>query len=404
MKIKLFILSFFVQISIFGQHFIPMNFDTLIEPKQELILTGIADASSTAIGFDIAGKFLFGGAITTEMKDKSLERHKSINRFGSDANFEVEYRNHNVNLFKQERFGFLIKAGMYNYNQLMYSKDAFTLAMYGNSGFVGDTAKLSGTQFKTMTFQKIGFGVVDKISKSSISLNLVGLNNSTSIDLDRFEMYQSAANDTLKLAYAGNYSFYDNSDFIKSLGLALDFDFRFNSPNKKGEAVYFQVMGRNLGFVSAISPQTSYSSNSLVSFTGFSYDEIANGGSIINDNQALMDSLGIEETSEKNMQFLPGLLQVSKLVDVNSERKLQEFYGGRMYLSRVAIPQVFAGLNYHPIDYLNVGASVTYGGFSGLRGGAYFSYNTSKLNIGVSSENLFSKIGVSYLIRLQCAF
>jgi len=404
MKFKLFIFSFFVQISIFGQHYIPMNFDTLIEPKQELILTGIADASSTAMGFDIAQKFLFGGAITTEMKDKSLERHKSMNRFGSDANFEIEYRNHKVNMFKDERFGFLVKAGMYNFNQLMYSKDAFSLAMYGNSGFIGDTANLSGTQFKTMTFQKIGFGLIDKISKSSITLNLVGLNNAASIDLDRFALYQSAENDTLKLAYAGNYNFYDNSDYIKSFGLALDFDIRFNSPNKKGEATYFQVMGRNLGFVSALSSQTAYSTKSLVTFTGFSYNEIVDGGSIINDNATLMDSLGIEETTEKNMEFLPGLVQASKLVDVNSKRKLQEFYGGRMYLSRVAIPQVFAGLNYHPIDFLNVGASVTYGGFSGLRSGAYLSYNSAKLNIGVSSENLFSKIGVSYLIRLQCAF
>jgi len=404
MKIKLFILSVFVQISVFGQHFIPMNFDTLIEPKQEIILTGIADASSTSLGFDIANKFLFGGAITTEMKDKSLERHKDLNRFGSDANVELEYRNYKTNLFKNEQFGFLVKAGMYNFNQFIYSKDAYTLAMYGNVPFLGDTANLSGTQFKSTTFQKIGFGVIDKKTKSSVSLNLVGLNNTTSIDLSRMQLYQSAESDTLKVAYTGNYNFYDDANFIKSIGLALDFDLRFSSLTKKGDAIYFQVMGRNLGFVSAVSSQKSYSSNSLVSFTGFSYDEIMNGGSIINDNIALMDSLGINESSNRNSQFLPGLLQASKLVDVNSKRKIQEFYGGRMYLSRIAIPQVFGGLNYRPIDFLNIGASVSYGGFTGLRGGAYISYNSSKINVGISSENLFSKIGVSYLIRLQCAF
>jgi hypothetical protein len=126
--------------------------------------------------------------------------------------------------------------------------------------------------------------------------------------------------------------------------------------------------------------------------------------SIINDNVALMDSLGIDESTIKNTEFLPGLLQASKLVDVNSKRKLQEFYGGRMYLSKIAIPQVFGGVNYRPLEFLNIGASVSYGGFSGLRGGTYLSYNTSKINIGISSENLFSKIGASYLIRLQCAF
>jgi hypothetical protein len=404
MKFKLLLLLLLAQISAFGQHFIPMNFDTLIEPKQELILTGIGDASSTALGFDIANKFLFGGEITSEMKDKSLERHRSMNRFGSDANIEIEYRNYKAKLFKSEQFGFLVKAGMYNFNQLIYSKDVFQLAMYGNEDFLGDTANLSGTQFKSTTFQKIGFGFIDKFSKSSITLNLVGLNNATSINLDRMELYQSAGADTLKLAYTGDYNFYENAAFLKGIGVALDFDIRFNSMNKKGDAVYFQVLGRNLGFVSSISSQSTFSSNSQVAYTGFSYDEISNGGSIINDNVALMDSLGIDESTTKKSEFLPGLLQASKLVDVNSKRKLQEFYGGRMYLSKIAIPQIFGGLNYHPIDFLNIGASATYGGFSGLRGGAYLSYNTSKLNIGISSENLFSKIGVSYLIRLQCAF
>ena len=404
MKFKLLLLLLLAQISAFGQHFIPINFDTLIAPKQEFILTGIADASSTALGIDIANKFLFGGEITSEMKDKSLERHRSMNRFGSDANVEIEYRNYKAKLFKSEQFGFLVKAGMYNFNQLIYSKDVFQLAMYGNEGFLGDTAILSGTQFKSTTFQKIGFGFIDKFSKSSVTLNLVGLNNCTSINLDRVKMYQSADADTVKLDYRGNYNFYEDAAFLRGIGVALDFDIRFNSKNKKGDAMYFQVMGRNLGFVSSISSQSTYSSNSQVAYTGFSYDEIINGGSIINDNVALMDSLGIDESTTKKSEFLPGLLQVSKLVDVNSKRKLQEFYGGRMYLSKIAIPQVFGGLNYRPLEFLNIGASITYGGFSGLRGGAYLSYNNSKLNIGISSENLFSKIGVSYLIRLQCAF
>lgn len=404
MKFKLFLFLLLVQASAFGQHFIPMNFDTLIEPKQELILTGIGEASSTTLGFDIANKFLFGGEITSEMKDKSLDRHNSLNRFGSDVNVEFEYRDYKAKLFKTEEFGFLVKAGMYNFNQLIYSKDVFQLAMYGNEGFLGDTAILSGTQFKSTTFQKIGFGFIDKFSKSSVTLNLVGLTNSTSINLDKVKMYQSADADTLKLDYRGNYNFYEDAAFLRGIGVALDFDIRFNSKNKKGDAMFFQVMGRNLGFVSSISSQSTYSSNSQVAYTGFSYDEIINGGSIIKDNVALMDSLGIEETASQKSEFLPGLLQASKLVDVNSKRKLQEFYGGRMYLSKIAIPQVFGGLNYHPIDFLNIGASVTYGGFSSLRGGAYLSYNSSKINIGISSENLFSKIGVSYLIRLQCAF
>lgn len=404
MKKGILLFVLLVQMEVFGQHFLPIQHDTIKANHQEFSLTGIADISGTSIGTDIASKFLFGGDITTEMKDKSLARHGKINRFGADLNAEFEYRNYKVNLFNKENLGFIIKGGIYSYNQLLYSKDLFQFAMYGNQSFVGTTANFSGSNFKSLTYHKIGFGIVDKTSKSSITLNFIGLNGSTSANLNTVEIYQNTDLDTVQLTYNGNLAMNSNSSFVKGLGFGIDFDYRIKGDNFKGNPVYFQIVGRNLGMVFSTSKNDYYSSNSKVQFTGFSYNDIANGGSIIGDNLAILDSLGVKKEAKNQMQLLPGLLQISKLIDLNSNKKIQEFYGARMYLSKVSIPQVFAGLNYKPISFLNIGASVSYGGFSRFKGGAYLSYNQKKLNIGIASENLFSKTGVSYLIRLQCAF
>lgn len=403
MKKWSFLVVFVLPLLVQGQHFIPFHFDTLVTSKQSITLDGTADISGNALGTDIFSKFLFGGAITDEMKAKSLDRHVKFNRFGGDINAELEYRNDKVNFAKMPEVGFLVKAGMYNFTELIYGKDVFQFAMYGNQPYVGDTVSLSGTQFRNLTYSKIGFGLTDKRTKSSISLNLVGLQNYTTIGLTDFQMYQSAEQDTLTVKYDGSTRFSNGSSFLKGMGFSLDFDIRLMGKSARNNPVYFQIMAKNLGVVFANKIQ-EYTSDSQMTLTGFSYNELSNASSLLKDNQRILDTLGIQQRTVRHSLFLPGMIQASKLVDVNSKRIVQEFYGARMYLSRVYIPQVFAGLNIKPFNGFNLGMSIAYGGFSKLKGGAYLAYATDKINIGVSSENLFSKTGVSYLIRLQCAF
>jgi hypothetical protein len=46
-----------------------------------------------------------------------------------------------------------------------------------------------------------------------------------------------------------------------------------------------------------------------------------------------------------------------------------------MYPSLTLIPMIYAGANYKPIKWLQVGANVSYGGYSKLRFGLYSSFN-----------------------------
>ncbi len=417
MKIYFLVISILLSLKMFGQHWLPIQHDTVLnhsnksgiekEKKHEIILTGIADYSGTSIRKDIAQKFFFGGEITDSMKQRSLDRHKAVNRFGSDIQAEMEYRNYNVNLFNHDNWGFVFKVGMYNFLQSIYSKDLFSFPMYGNSYFAGDTANFSGSRFTNFTYQKIGFGWLDKKSKSAVSLNLFGLNNFASLNLSEGEIYQNLSMDSLNFSYNGTASFLNSKTYFKGIGAGIDADIRWQSKGLKGKP-YFQFLIRNVGFISQTTNQTTFKADTSFNYIGFSFDQLANGTSFQSGNFAILDSLGISKSEKKSTFLLPGMLQISKLIDQSEglkSKKLQEFYGARLYISNMAIPMVFAGIDYNPFNGLvHFGISGNYGGYSKLKGGIYTSIKLNNFSFGLSSENLFSKTGQSVILRLQCVF
>jgi hypothetical protein len=420
MSFKFLFANIFISLHLFGQHYLPIQQDSILnyvvekkgvdvekKRKNEIIVTGIADYSGTSLGKDIAQKFFYGGEITDSMKSKSLNRHRLINRFGSDTQAELEYRNFQVNLFKNENWGFIVKVGMYNFLQAIYSKDFYTFPMYGNTYFEGDTARFSGTRFSNVTYQKIGFGWLDKKTKSAVSFNLFGLNNASNLFLEEGEIYQNSALDTLSFKYSGKASFSNSNNFVKGFGAGLDADLRWQSKNLRGKPS-FQFLMRNVGFITQTTNFTNYESDTSFNYTGFNYDQLSNGTSFQSDNFALLDTLGISRTDGKTTIILPGMLQVSKLIDQSEEsksRKFQQFYGARLYLSYMSIPLIFGGIDYNPFKgIVHFGASLSYGGYAKLRGGFYSSMKLKNTSFGISSENLFNPTGQSIIFRLQCVF
>jgi hypothetical protein len=391
-----------------AQSWIPVQQDTLLDKKQEFIFSGTADYASTSLHKSLSQKLFFGGEITDAIKEKSLKLHRGINQFGSDLNAEIEYRNFQVNLFGKPAWGFTVKAGYYSFINALYSKDLYKLAFYGNDGFIGNTASVSGTQFSAYGYQKIGFGWLDKKSKSSISLNLYNLSNYSDALVRTGEIYQSQTIDSLSITFDGRASFTNGTSFFKGFGAGLDADIRLKVPTKKNKVVYYQFLAKNIGFTSLRESITRYGGDTVFTFTGLSFNQVLNGSSFLDSNFSVLDTLGIQNSPVKTTIFLPGFLQFSKLVDAQSTRKLQEFYGIRLFLASAYTPLVFAGIDYRislgKINTLNFGLNTSYGGFSKFRFGLYSSLRIKNWNLGIASENIIGKTGQSILFRIQCAY
>lgn len=387
-----------------AQHWCPVQHDTLIKIKHEIIFSGCVNYSSTSLNNSLTKKLFYGGEITEAIKDKSFKLHGDLNRFGTDISAETEYRNFSVNLFKHKNWGFLVKVGIYSFLAAQYSKDLFGVTFYGNEMYQGQLASFSGTKVSSFLFEKLGFGWLNKKTKSSVCLNVFNLTNSLSAKINTGGIYQSNDGDTLIVPFDGEASFINSKSFSNGLGLGLDFDIRIPMTYKSAESNYIQFLGRNLGLVSLTQAQTIYRADSVYTFTGFTFDQLLNNGDILSSPANILDSVGISKSEKKSILFLPGFLQVSKLINENSKNRLQEFYGIRMYLSSIYTPMLFIGANYRVGKSLNIGLNGSYGGFTSYRLGMYSSLKIRNWNLALASENLISKNGESIILRLQCAF
>jgi hypothetical protein len=147
---------------------------------------------------------------------------------------------------------------------------------------------------------------------------------------------------------------------------------------------------------------TRYAADSSFQYTGFNLNQLVQQN-ILSTIQ-LADTLGIEKGTEKRALLLPGFIQFSKLVDMQATQRIQSFYGARMFLSKNYIPYFFAGVHGRVTKNWSTGLSASYGGFSQLKWGMYSSFQFSRWNIGVASENLFNKTGESIILQVKCAF
>ena len=382
---------------------LPIDKDSLIrQGNQYLIFSGVAGYQSTSIGKDITKSFFYGGFIDSEMKQLSSDRHDEINRFGLEMNAEFEYRNEKLGLFKDSLIGLIVKGGIYNFSSMIYSKDIFDLAFFGNEMFVGDTANLTGSEFSSVTFQKLGFGLIDKRTRSSLAFNFVGLNNYVQGVFGDSYVYQNQELDSMAIEFSGSAERALGKGYFKGIGLALDIDYRFKMKKNEDDHIHFQLLARNLGF--AVMKGENYNLNSSLTYSSYQIDDLINAETIFNDTDEFVSELSDTSSNRNSVILLPAMFQFTKLIDPMSSKRIQGFFGFRTFLNKAYIPMLFGGLDFRAASWYRIGAQLSYGGFSQLRWGMYSALCFKKIELGIASENLFSKTGESIIIKLSCAF
>ncbi|MBL4862729.1 MAG: hypothetical protein JKY09_06910 [Crocinitomicaceae bacterium] len=379
-----------------------------LEYSHEIVVEGGIDYSASSIQKDFISKFYKGGFIDEQMKDNSFNKHRAINRFGFDAGGQLEYRNYTAKLFKNKNWGFLVRAGYQNFGGLLYGQDLFGLVFYGNDRYLGDTINMSGTDLSFVSYQKLGFGFIDAKSKSNVSLNVYNISDRVSGDFRDLNVIQSAIGDEVQVVLDGEVQMKQNLKFNQGIGFGLDVDLRLSVAWYNERTAHIQFLARNVGFAYMYEKQKAYTFDTTLIFTGFRFDQLIGENSILNEHTDLLDSMGIHSSEVNRTFMLPGYLQIGKMVDKQSEYKLQSFFGVRLYPTLIYSPFIFAGADYKATNWLHVGGNLSFGGFAGFKTGVYTSFDWGKCNIGMATDNLVGLIhrkgnGESLFIRLKCA-
>src|SRR5690606_31632817 len=186
-------------------------------------------------------------------------------------------------------------------------------------------ANLSDIRFEQMTFQKIGFGIVDKKSRSSIAVNLINGQSFNKLNLENGEYRQSDNTDSISLLLKGNYSASTGNSFSNGLGVAFDAEFRLEIPWMKVKKAWIQLKAQNIGVVFFNKSSQTYAVDTMYRYSGFKINQLLGGGVFGGGEFNLMDSLNIHPTSGSQAVWLPGFIQLAKIVDRANPAKLQSF-------------------------------------------------------------------------------
>jgi hypothetical protein len=106
----------------FSQSWLPIQHDTLLDRKHEIIFSGTGDYASTSLHKSLTNKLLFGGEITDDIKEKSLKLHRGINRFGLDLTQKLNIEIIQQTYSKKTRGGLWLKQAISHLSMLYTHK------------------------------------------------------------------------------------------------------------------------------------------------------------------------------------------------------------------------------------------------------------------------------------------
>ncbi len=387
---------------------LPQGYDTLVT-SQSYEIKGNLDFGATSIHNAISSKFYRGGFIDDGMKDYAFDKHKGVNRIGVDGKMELSYTNFDSKIFKSKPWGYVIKAGAYAFGGMLYSKDTYGLAFYGNERYVGQTIDMSGSEISFTSFQKIGFGLIDPKSKSALAFNVYNISNRFTADFRDLQLIQAEDSLAIDIVMDGEVSARNNLKFNQGIGFGVDFDYYLGIDWQSNKTAFVHFSLNNIGVGYMYEKQLTYITDTTFHYSGLTFDQIIGENSIMNDSLNVLDTLGIRQEFSNPVFLLPGFIQIAKIVDEHQEASIQSFFGVRVYPTLIFAPYVFGGLDYKPLSWLRLGAMASYGGFTKMRAGFYANYNKGSIRAGLGTENLiglFSKkgSGQSIYINLRCVF
>jgi len=387
----------------FAQQTLPISHDTTTI-KREFVLHSSGQIHSNHLNAAASRKILFGGFITDDEIGKSVDKLKTdgINRTGAVFNVDVVYSDYEANLFGKKQFGYVITAGHQTFLGTSYPSDVFRLLSQGNTQ-TPETIDLTDTRFYQMSHHKLGFGILDKKSRSSFALNIIGASGYQNLDMMNGVFRQNASKDTTDVILIGSYSGNNSAQFLRGLGMGVDVDLRMPVKIKEKEVIV-QVLAQNVGFVRMNNNTYNYQLDTNYRYTGFNLQQIQELAN--NADFMLEDSLNLVRQTGGSTQWLPGFVQVAKIVNRDSEQKFQAFYGLNVYTQIIYMPQVFAGAHWQANEKISAGIHGHLGGFGGARLGCYAEMRLGQFNLGLSSQDILGTaanlgFGHSLLFRLS---
>ena len=334
-----------------------------------VLLEAKGDYRSNVFNNQMTDKLAFGGRLDPMNVGDLEENLKDMNRFGVDLQVGAQFFAFDDSLFRNQKWAWTLQLTHRSTTYANFTDDAFRLGFQGNKQFRGAHADLSGSQFNSISYQKMGFGIFHKETLSGVRLSLVNGQEFTSVTVDDADLFTSFLGDSLSLRYAGDFLQSDTTlrGFGRGNGVGAAIDADWNLPLEGGKG-YLSIALRDFGFVNWGRKTLHQKADTVFNYTGFDVQDLFDEGVSNIQFPVLEDTLGYTSEQKTHFQWLPASVDVS-LRRRNTNRDFFEI--GMNVRPQIAyIPQIYGGYHNFTNPKTLVSATFRYGGYGQLRFGA----------------------------------
>ncbi|MCB9183720.1 MAG: hypothetical protein H6591_07355 [Flavobacteriales bacterium] len=338
--------------------------DLLHRHDAVLRVEGSFDYNANSLLNEVPLELWRGAYLDRDLRGRSRDAMRGRNSLGYTADARLTYIGR-----EQGRWRSLLSLAHHEHFGARFTADLYNLTFFGNAAYENRRADLGPAAFTRIRYQTIGFGFQDTRSTGYARLDFVIGQSLNQADIRWADLYTGTDGRLLRSKIRGEYLVSDTaSNRLGTLnGFGLAFSGRWSIPFRRNTGLRIELEAQDLGF-SAWGPNNlRLDRDTTIAFQGITVDNIFDLDQLIIGEDALLDTFGLRYRTASYATLLPFVLSAAVRASLSPEWDFAFRVDQRNLPGYLPQLQVSAQRRYRSTD---IGASLSMGGFGGLRLGA----------------------------------
>ena len=351
---------------------------------------------SSVMNNEFLNKFIFGGKIEREHKDKAYQKLSNNNRLGGDLNYKFITEIPLDTFLGKTSLSFQVGLEIIEHMDGEFSSDLFRFVFDGNKQFAGKSINLGGTNFNYFSYQQLNLGIInyrtidEKLAKEGVIVSIIMAKEHKAITVPTGSIFTEELGKEIDvdLNYLYNSSDTNNTGIGAYNGVGVSTDLFTEFFLKNGDKIHLGV--EDLGFIYWNSNSLELAADSIFHFEGVEVDNIFD----LNDSllstiskDSLMNSI---TTSDKKRDYS---IALPTAININYTKIINEKWKINIGLYHKILSNYFPLISTNYYYYFNkkfvVKAHLSYGGYGKLNTGLALAKSVSRyFDIFIGTNNL----------------
>ena len=346
-----------------------LPYDSLIglHTDHTITIEGWADYNSSSVYNELPWNIYRGGYIDHELRERSRAVLNDRNSVGYDVGIRLHWIGRD-SLFGWANSRPIVSIGYRNTMGATFSRDVFGIAFFGNAQYEDQTAYLSPSAHRQMSWQSVGFGI--QRDRSFIRLDLLRGRSLNASELRTAEVYTAPFGQEFQVVMDAEYWRSDTAggDQEHTNGIGAAISGRWHMPiTIAGKNSSIAVSVDDLGVMQWNVNAVRIERDTSFVFDGLEVENIFDLDDVLIGEEQLIDTFGLNYMRESFATLTPFRVAASLEFPINDQWQSRLTVDHRHLPGY--IPQAVLSASRRFSDRALIGISAAYGGFGVLRFG-----------------------------------